>query len=107
MFIAQEVALELVATIRPLMPVIERHDRDLADQLRRASTSVVLNLAEGAKSAKGNKQKHFAIAHGSAGEVRAALRAAVAWGWIDEKAAAPAILDRLHALLWRLTHPRT
>jgi four helix bundle protein len=107
MFIAQEVALEVLAIIRPLVPVIECHDRDLADQLKRAATSVVLNLAEGSRSAKGNKPKHFAIAHGSAGEVRAALRAAVAWGWIDESAAAPDVLDRLHALLWRLTHPRT
>jgi four helix bundle protein len=106
MFIAYEVSLELVANLRSIVPVIERHDRDLADQLRRAGSSVVLNLAEGSKSAKGNKGKHFAIAHGSASEVRAALQTAVAWGWIDEKMAAPDVLDRLMALLWRLCHPR-
>ena len=106
MFIAYEVALELVTTLRPLVPLIERHDRDLADQLRRAASSIVLNLAEGNQSAKGNRQKHFAIAHGSASEVRAALQTAVAWSWIDADVAAPVVLDRLMALLWRLRHPR-
>lgn len=107
MFIAYEVSLELITRLRPIVPVIEQHDPNLADQIRRAGSSVVLNLAEGNKSAKGNRQRHFAIAHGSASEVRAALQTAVAWGWIDEAIAAPAVLDRLMALLWRLRHPRT
>lgn len=106
MFIAYEVSLELIGALRPIVPIIERYDRDLADQVRRAGSSVVLNLAEGNKSAKGNRQKHFAIAHGSASEVRAALQTAVAWGWIEPSTAAPAVLDRLMALLWRLRHPR-
>ena len=106
MFIAYEVSLELVAALRPIVPTIERHDRDLADQLRRAASSVVLNLGEGNESAKGNRQKHFAIAHGSAAEVRAALQTAVAWGWIEPDGAAPIVLDRLMALLYRLRHPR-
>ena len=106
MFIAYEVSVELVSSLRELVPLIERSDRDLADQMRRAASSVVLNLAEGQRSAKGNKQKHYAIAHGSANEVKAALAVARAWGWIDEVHAVSAILDRLLALLWRLTHPR-
>lgn len=106
MFIAYEVSLELITALRPIVPIVERHDRDLADQMRRAGSSIVLNLAEGNKSAKGNRQKHFAIAHGSASEVRAALQTAVAWGWIDASMAAPVVLDRLLALLWRLRHPR-
>ena len=106
MFIALETALKLINNLRPIVPIIERNDRNLADQLRRAGTSVVLNLAEGSRSAKGNRGKHYAIAHGSASEVKAALRVAVAWGWIEEEAAAPAILDELLAILWCLTHPR-
>jgi four helix bundle protein len=104
-----------------LVPQIERGDRDLADQLRRAASSIVLNLAEGQRSAKGNRQKHYAIAHGSANEVKAALELARAWGWLDDlhgygdanehRAArrmreAHELLDRLLAILWRLTHPR-
>lgn len=106
MFIAYEVSVQLVDSLRPLVPVIERNDRDLADQLRRAASSVVLNLAEGQRSAKGNKHKHYAIAHGSANEVKAALELARAWGWSSETEAPRAILDRLLALLWRLTHAR-
>jgi len=106
MFISYEVAVQLVTSLRELVPIIERSDRELADQLRRAAGSVVLNLAEGQRSAKGNKQKHYAIAHGSANEVKAALEVARAWGWIDEAQGVGAILDRLLALLWRLTHPR-
>ena len=105
MFIAYEVAVELVDSLRPIVPLIERNDRDLADQLRRAASSVVLNLAEGQRSAKGNKHKHYAIAHGSANEVKAALELARAWGWLEDADRSRAVLDRLLALLWRLTHP--
>jgi len=106
MFIAYQVSLDLIHALRPIVPVIANHDRDLADQIRRAASSIVLNLAEGNESAKGNRQKHFAIAHGSASEVRAGLQTAVAWGWIDAAVAAPAVLDRLMGLLWGLRHPR-
>ena len=106
MFIAYEVSVQLITSLRELVPVIERLDRDLADQVRRAASSVVLNLAEGQRSAKGNKQKHYAIAHGSANEVKAALEVACAWGWITQAEQSRAILDRLLAILWRLTHPR-
>ncbi|HEY1810724.1 MAG TPA: hypothetical protein VGG74_00120 [Kofleriaceae bacterium] len=36
--------------------------------------------------------------------MKAALAVAVAWGWIDDATQVLAILDRLLALLWRLTH---
>jgi four helix bundle protein len=64
-----------------------------------------LNLAEGNNSAKRNRLKHFAIAHGSASEVQAVLRTAVAWGWIEESIPVSSVLDRLLGLLWGLTHP--
>ena len=46
------------------------------------------------------------IAHGSPNEVRAALNTAIAWGWLDDPKEALEKLDRLLALLWRLTNPR-
>ena len=104
MFIALEVSVELIRELRPLVPIIEKHDRDLADQLRRAASSVTLNLGEGQRSYKGTKHKHYAIAHGRAGEVKAALLTAHAWGWIAHDCSALDILDRLLALLWKLTH---
>ena len=106
MFVAYEVSVQLATSLREIIPLVERSDRDLADQMRRAASSVVLNLAEGQRSAKGNKQKHYSIAHGSANEVKAALAVARAWGWIDDAHAPLQILDRLLALLWPLTHPR-
>jgi len=106
-FIAFEVSLEVIKSLRSIVPVIEANDRDLADQIRRAASCVALNLGEGQRSEKGNKRKHYAIAHGSANEVRAALLTAVAWGWLTDPSEALALLDRLLALLWRLTHPRT
>jgi len=46
------------------------------------------------------------MAHGSAGETTTALRIAVAKRYItaDEFAAADVLLDRIRAMLWRLTH---
>jgi len=106
MFVSYEVSVQLVDSLRDVVTLIEQHDRNLGDQLRRAATSVVLNLAEGSRSAKGNKQKHYAIAHGSANEVKAALALACGWGWIDESRVPAKILDRLLGLLWGLTHTR-
>jgi four helix bundle protein len=106
MFIAYEVSIDVIKSLRVVIPQIERNDRDLADQIKRAASSVALNLAEGQRLTKGNKPKHYAIAHGSANEVRAALHTALAWGWIEDAAPQLAALDRLLALLWRLTHPR-
>ena len=106
MFIALEVSFELITSLRPIVPIIERKNRDLADQIMRAASSVSLNLSEGQRLTKGNKHKHYSIAHGSANEVRAALRTAIAWGWLEDASEALAKLDRLLALLWRLTNPR-
>lgn len=106
MFIALEVSIQLVHSLRDLVPIIERSDRDLGDQVRRAASSVVLNLGEGQRLTKGNKQKHYVIAHGSANEVKVALATAQAWGLIGDPTAQRQILDRLLALLWRLTHPK-
>jgi four helix bundle protein len=70
MFVAYEVSLELITSLRALVPIVDRQNRELAAQIKRTASSVSLNLMEGSRSAKGNKAKHFAIAHGSANEAR-------------------------------------
>jgi four helix bundle protein len=103
-FMTYDVSLELVRVLRPLVPTIKKHDRDLADQLKRAATSIVLNINEGRRRSGGDMRRSFEYASGSAHEVLAAVDAAIAWGWIDEAESAKQLLDRLLAMLWRLTH---
>jgi four helix bundle protein len=79
-FIALDVSYQLIEALTEIVPTIQSNDRDLADQIRRAATSVSLNLAEGQRSMKGNRQRHYAIAHGSANEVKAGLFAAKRMG---------------------------
>lgn len=50
-------------------------DKDLRDQLKRASSSIILNIAEGAGKFSSNDKKNFyAIARGSTHECVAILR---------------------------------
>ncbi len=102
----EHVALEVIGALRPLMPRIARHDRSLDTQLRRAASSMVLNLCEGDHSDPGNRRARFHSAAGSANESRGALRVAVAWGYVSDAQARPvlALLDRAVAMLWKLTH---
>jgi four helix bundle protein len=61
-------------------------DRDLRDQLRRASTSVILNIAEGSgKFSKNDKKNFYLISRGSVNECVAILRIIKLQGKIDEK----------------------
>ena len=103
-FEAYEIALESVAALRPVLDQLARRDRDLADQMRRAASSVALNLAEGARRVGRDRLHFYRIAAGSAAEVRAALAVARAWGCLDRVAEVEVLLDRELAMLWRLTH---
>jgi four helix bundle protein len=105
-FDAYQVSLKLIPALRPLVAAVALHDRSLADQIRRAGSSVPLNVAEGARRAGRDRQHAYRIAAGSAAEVRAALSIAHGWGYVELEQAqvADALLDRVLALLWRLTH---
>jgi four helix bundle protein len=74
--------------------------------MRRAASSVALNLAEGNRRTGQDRLQFFRIAAGSAAEVRAALEVALAWGYIDAAPLAETELDRVLAMVWRLTHRR-
>lgn len=104
-FVSLEVAVQLVSELRPIVEVVGKHDSNLSDQMRRAATSVVLNLSEGARRQRGNQQRAYEIAHGEARELLGALDCAAAWGYVLDAARARRTLDRLLGLLWGLTHP--
>ncbi len=89
-----------------MLGALAKADRNLADQLRRAASSVVLNIAEGNRRTGMDRLHFFRIAAGSAAEVRAALDVARAWGMVGAAPAVEAELDRVLAMLWRLTHRR-
>ena len=105
-FIALETSLPLIRALRRSLSPLRIRDAKLYDQIRRAATSVALNLAEGAGRSGRDRRRHYRIAAGSAEEVRVALRVAEAWGDLSPQATAEALgrLDQLLAMLWRLTH---
>ncbi len=108
MLIAYKLAVDLARSLRPAIDAVTRHDKALADQMRRATTSIVLNIAEGERRV-GRDQTHlYRIAAGSASEVRAALDVASVWGYVDDEPIAHAreLLDRELGLLWGLTRKR-
>jgi four helix bundle protein len=100
-----ELAIQGIEVLRPTVARIRRYDRDLGEQLRRALSSVVLNIAEGNGSQGGHRVARFSTAAGSNGEARAGLRVAVAWGYVpaSEVEAGDQLLDRVAAMLHRLS----
>jgi four helix bundle protein len=105
-FEVEEMAVQLVEALRPIVPRIRARDRGLADQLTRAASSVALNIGEGNYSDPGNRRARFFTAAGSANETRLALRVAVAWAYCSpgEAEAAHLLLQRILKILWKLTH---
>jgi four helix bundle protein len=108
-FIAYRIALDAARELRQPLVQIQRRDRELEKQLRRATHSIVLNLAEGNRRRGQDRLHLFRIAAGSVAETRAALELAEAWAYIDGSAVARAfsLLDQMLAILWRLTEQPT
>jgi four helix bundle protein len=105
LFVAFEVALEVIAELRGLVEVIRTRYAKLAQQLVASASSIAANVAEGIKRVGRDRIHLFRIAAGSAAETRAHLRVALAWGWIEAKDAQRAlkVIDRELGLLWGLT----
>ena len=96
----------MIGALRGPLERIGKHDRDLEDQVRRAASSVALNISEGNRRQKKDRIQRWRIAAGSAAEVRSGLRIAGAWGYVEPEAVgvADGLADRVLAMLWRLTH---
>jgi len=72
--------------------------------VRRAATSVALNLAEGTRRQGRDKKRVYRIAAAEAQELKAALTVAAAWGDVEAEriAAVLALAERLGAMTYRL-----
>lgn len=105
MFDALEMSLQFLERLVPFETRIRQRSASLAKQLAEASESIALNLGEGRLRHAGDKRRHFEMAAGSASEVTVALRIAVAKRYVTaaELAEVEALLDRIRAMLYRLT----
>ena len=78
-------ALDFLVCANQVLETLPRGRGHLCDQLTRASTSIVLNLAEGAgKHSKADKRRYYLSARGSATESAALLDVLLRLGLLDE-----------------------
>ncbi len=95
-----DVAIRVLGELRPAVAAIEARDRDLARQMKRAASSVVLNIAEGSGSCGGTRRERYRNALGSAREVVACIGVARAWGYASID---PDVLREVIGTLVRVT----
>src|SRR5580704_14937323 len=75
--------LDVIRSMRGALGAIDKRDADLARQLRRAASSVVLNIAEGSGSFGRVRTVRYRTALGSARETLACLQTAEAFGYVQ------------------------
>ena len=82
MLLIYDVVIQAIGEMRPVMEQIAQSDADLARQMRRAFSSVALNLAEGAGVRGGLRRARYETALGSMREVLACVDVAQAMGYV-------------------------
>ena len=99
-----ETSLSMIRRLRAVIVAIEKRDSDLARQLRRAASSVALNIAEGSYARGRNRPMLYNVALGSAKETRACIDVAMSLGYVDSfDAQIDSDLHSICAVLYRLT----
>lgn len=100
--------VEMVRVVHGLAAKVAHHDKDLAQQMKRASTSAALNGSEGIYAKAGKRRSRLEDAVNSARETLMALRLAGACGYLSASDVAGAIrqLDSVIAVLWVLAYRR-
>ena len=95
-------ALDFAVVANDIVERLPRGRGHLADQLARASTSIVLNIAEGAGKFSGpDKRRYYLSAAGSTAECAAILDVLRRFGLVSEPqhSDGKALLDRMAAML--------
>ena len=101
------VILDWLSSLAPVIRAVSSCDRHLADQLRRSSTSVVLNVAEGSGAVGGCRTKAYRVALAEMREALAAIDVAVRLGYVAAfDSDAEDRQQRILATLIRLAVPR-
>jgi four helix bundle protein len=105
MFETLERSLEMVGAVRRPYALVRKHDRDLADQIKRAANSAPANIAEGAGRVGKDRPHLYRIAAGSVLELETHLRVALIWDYVQLADVQPALdlCRRVSAMLSRLT----
>jgi four helix bundle protein len=106
MFDTLEMSLTVLEQLASVETKIRQRRKSLADEIGRSAESVALNVSEARQRAGLDRADLFRRAAGSASELTTALRIARSRGYITaaEFSAVDAALDRVRAMLWRLTH---
>ena len=102
------VAIAMAKSVCLLSRKVQVHDPDLARQMRKASTSVPLNMAEGWHAFGGNRRARFDTAMTEARETIACLDLSAALGYLSDGEVAADLdrADHIVAVLWKLSRRR-
>ena len=101
MTLSEQLSIDLLDALNPVLEQLRVRRPPLADQLERAATSVALNLAEAHARVARDRVRALRIAAAEARETRAALDVSRALRHVDGATMAPAaaIADRLGGVL--------